>query len=144
MLSIRSDGLVMELFDFKAENATLNGDYLRQVVEIVIGGVPTFLEIHFMRLFMSRSRIQLRGSVLANLFDQVQHQGDLSTVDVSIYSLKTSMLWLISFHEGFILHHGFGTRPSLNICLIVFLSHLHELYSLHIGFGFHLNTGMPN
>ena len=42
------EGLDMVLSDFDAENATLKGDYLRQVVEILIGGVPTVLEICFM------------------------------------------------------------------------------------------------
>jgi hypothetical protein len=39
---------VIELSDFEVENAMLKGNYLRQVVEIVIGGVPTVLEIRFM------------------------------------------------------------------------------------------------
>jgi len=42
-----------------AENAMLNGDYWRQVVENVIGGVPSVLEIRFMCLFMSLSKILL-------------------------------------------------------------------------------------
>ena len=50
----------IELSDFEAENATLKGDYLRQVVEIVIGGVPTVLEVCFMCLFMSLGRILLQ------------------------------------------------------------------------------------
>jgi hypothetical protein len=54
-----SEGLEIELSVFTAENATLKGDYLRQVVEIVIGGVPTILEIRFMCLFMSLARILL-------------------------------------------------------------------------------------
>jgi len=48
-----SEGLEIELSDFELENAILKGDYLRQVVEIVIGGVPTVLVVHFMCLFMS-------------------------------------------------------------------------------------------
>jgi hypothetical protein len=35
--------LETELCDFQEENTTLNGDYLRKVVAIVIGGVPTVL-----------------------------------------------------------------------------------------------------
>jgi hypothetical protein len=45
--------LEIELSDFEAENATLKGDDVWQVVEIVIGGVPTILEVGFMCLFMS-------------------------------------------------------------------------------------------
>ena len=47
----------------------LNGEYLWQVVEIVIGGVPTILEVCFMCLFMCVSRILLQGSISSNLFD---------------------------------------------------------------------------
>ena len=61
----------IELSDFEAENATLKGDYLQQVVEIVIGGIPTVLEIHFMCLFMSLGRILSQGCVSTNLFDPV-------------------------------------------------------------------------
>ena len=34
-------GLEIELSGFKAENAALKDDYLWQLVEIVVGGVPT-------------------------------------------------------------------------------------------------------
>jgi hypothetical protein len=40
-----SKGFEYELSDFKAENAMLKGDCWRQVVEIVIGGVPTIVEV---------------------------------------------------------------------------------------------------
>jgi hypothetical protein len=43
-----SEGLEIELSDFEAENATLKGIYLWQVVEIVIGSVPTVLDGCFM------------------------------------------------------------------------------------------------
>jgi len=63
------EGLGIELSAFKAENATLNGEFLRRVVEIVIGGVSTVLEVRFMCVFMSFGRILLQGSVSTNLFD---------------------------------------------------------------------------
>jgi hypothetical protein len=63
VLRTLSEGLEIELSDFDAENATLKGDYLWQVVEIVIGGVPTVLEVYFMCLFMSLGRLLLQGSV---------------------------------------------------------------------------------
>jgi hypothetical protein len=47
----------MELPDFQAENAILKGDYMQQVVDIVIGGIPTVSEICIMCLFISLSRI---------------------------------------------------------------------------------------
>jgi hypothetical protein len=37
--------LEIELSYFEVENATLKGDYLWQVVEIVVAGVPTILEV---------------------------------------------------------------------------------------------------
>jgi len=84
VLSMLSEGLEIELSDFEAENATLKGDYLRQVVEIVLGGIPTVLEIRFMCLFLSLCRILLQGSVSTNLFDPVRHQVDLRKVEVGI------------------------------------------------------------
>jgi hypothetical protein len=76
--------LEIELSDFEAENATLKGDYLWQVVEIVIGGVPTVLEVRCMYLFMSLGRILLQGSVSTNLCGPMRHQVDLWKVEVGI------------------------------------------------------------
>jgi hypothetical protein len=73
VLPTLSKGLEIELPDLQAENATLKGDYLQQVVEIVIGGVPTFLEVRFMCLVISLFRILLHGSVSTNLFDPMRH-----------------------------------------------------------------------
>jgi len=81
---MRSEGLEIELSDFQAENATLTGDSLWQVVEIVIGGVPTVLEIRFRCVFMSLRRILLLGSISTNLFDPVRHQVDIRKVEVGI------------------------------------------------------------
>jgi hypothetical protein len=52
-----SEGLEIELCDFEAENAMLKGLYVRQVVQIVIGGVPTVLEVRFMCMVMSLARL---------------------------------------------------------------------------------------
>jgi hypothetical protein len=60
VLSTLSEGLDIELTDFEADNVTLKGDYLGQVVETVIGGVPTVLEIHYMCLFMPLGRMLLQ------------------------------------------------------------------------------------
>ena len=62
----------------------MKGDYLRQVVDIVNGGVPTVLEVRFVCWFMSLSKILLEGSVSTNLFGPIRHQLDLRTVDVGI------------------------------------------------------------
>jgi hypothetical protein len=79
-----SEGLEIELSDFEAEDATLKGDYLWQVVQIVIGGIPTILEVHFMFWFMSLPRIPLQGSVSTNLLDPMRNQVDLWKLKVGI------------------------------------------------------------
>jgi hypothetical protein len=79
-----SEGFKIELPDHELENATLNGNHPRQVVEIVIECVPTVLQIHFMGLFMSLGRILLESFIVTNLFDPVRHQVDHQTVEVSI------------------------------------------------------------
>jgi hypothetical protein len=48
-----SEGLEIELSHFEAEDATLNGEYMWLIVEIVIGGVPTVLEVRLMCFLMS-------------------------------------------------------------------------------------------
>jgi len=84
VLPTLSEGLGIYLSDFEAENATLKGDYLWQVVEIVIGGVPTVLEVRFMCLFTSLGRILLQGSIPTNLFDPMRHQVDHRKVEVGL------------------------------------------------------------
>jgi len=84
VLPTLSEGLEIELSEFEAENGTLKGDYLRQVVEVVIGGVPTVLEVRFMCLFRSLGRILLQGSVSTNLFDLMRNQVNLWQVEVGI------------------------------------------------------------
>jgi hypothetical protein len=66
-----SEGFEIELPDFDAEDAMLNDDYLWQEVKIVIGGVPTVLEVRFMLKYMSHSQILLQDSVSTNLFDRM-------------------------------------------------------------------------
>jgi len=79
-----SQSLEIELSDFEAEDATRKGDYLWQVVEIVIGGVPTILEVGLMYLFMTLSRILLQCSVSTNVFGPMRHQVDFRKVEVGI------------------------------------------------------------
>jgi hypothetical protein len=84
VLPKRREGFEIKLSDFKAENVTLKGNYLWQVVEILSGGVPTILELRFMCLFMSLGRIQLQGSISTSLFGPKRHQVDLRKLDVGI------------------------------------------------------------
>jgi hypothetical protein len=79
-----SEGLEIEASDFEAEDATLHGDYLWQVVEIVIGGVPTVLEVRFMFLFMLIGGILLKACVSTNMFGRMKHQVYLRKVDLGI------------------------------------------------------------
>jgi len=79
-----NEGLQIKLSDFEAENTTLKGDYLRQVVDIVIGGIPNICEIQLMCLFMSLGRILLKGSISKNLVGPMRYQVDLWKVGVAI------------------------------------------------------------
>jgi hypothetical protein len=81
---MHSEALEIEPSDFEVEDAMLKGDYLWQVVKIVIGGVQTVLEVRFMCLFMSLGGILLQGSVSTNLFDPMRHHVDLQKVEVGI------------------------------------------------------------
>ena len=81
---MQSEGVEIEISDFEAENATRKGDYLQQVVVMVIGGVPTVFEIRFMYMFVSLGKTLLKGSVSTNVFKPVEHQVDLWKVEVSI------------------------------------------------------------
>jgi len=65
--------LEIEVSDFEAENVTLKGYYISQVVEIVIGGVPTVVEVRIMCLCMFLGRMLLQGSVSTNLFDPMRY-----------------------------------------------------------------------
>jgi hypothetical protein len=79
-----SESFKIELSDFEAEDATLKGDYFWQVVEIVIGGIPTVLDVLFLCMIISLSRILMQGSISMKLFDPMRHQVDLWKVEVGI------------------------------------------------------------
>jgi hypothetical protein len=135
--------LEIELSDSKAENATLKGDHLRQAVAIVIGGVPTLLEIRFKCLFVSLGRILLQGSVSTNLFDPVRHQVDLRKVEFGISLLGNIYLAVDIIPPGIHFSPHLKRRPSFSICFLVYLSLLHELRSQWIGCGLRLFAGSP-
>jgi hypothetical protein len=79
-----SEDIEVERSDFEAENATLIGDFLSHIVEIVIGGIPTVLEVRFMCLFVLLSRLLLQGSISTNLVDSMRLHVDLRKVEVSL------------------------------------------------------------
>jgi hypothetical protein len=115
-------GLEIEFSDFEAENATLKGDHLRQVFEIVIGGIPTFLEVHFMWLFMSLGKILLQGSISTSLFDPMRHQVDFRKVEVAASNfMETSISWLMRSRQVIISHRFLdGVKISEFISLSTF------------------------
>jgi hypothetical protein len=137
------EGLEIQLSEFEAEDATLKGDYLWQVVEIMIGGVRTILEVRFVCLFMSLGSILLQDTVSTNLFDQIRHQVDLWKVEVGIYLLGNIYLVADIIPPGFDFAPLLGRRPSFSIWFLVYLSLLHEFCSQGIGFGILLFAGSP-
>jgi hypothetical protein len=74
----------MGLSDFEAQNTTLQGDYFWQVVEIVIGGIPTVLKVHCICSCIFLGRILWQGSVLKNVICPMRHQVDIQNVEVGI------------------------------------------------------------
>jgi len=112
----------------------MKDDYWWQVVEIVIGGGPTVLEVCFMCLFMSLGRILLQGSVSTNLFGPMRHQVDLRKVEVSLKLLGNIYLVADIIPPGIHFALLLGRRPSFSICFLVYLSLLHEFRSQGIGF----------
>jgi len=143
VLPTLSEGLVIQLSDFEVENATLKGDYLRQVVEFVIGGVPTVLEVRFMCMFMSLGRILLDGSVSTNLLDPMRHQVDLRKVEVGIQLLGIRYPVADIIPPGVHFAPLLGWHPSFSKWFRVYLSLLYEFHSQGIGFGLRLFAGSP-
>jgi hypothetical protein len=76
--------LEIELPDFEAKDEMLTGDHLSKVVEIVIGGGPTILEVRFMCLFMSLGRILLQDSIWTNHFQPMRQEVNFRKGEISI------------------------------------------------------------
>jgi len=122
----------------------LKVDYIRQVVVIVTGGVPTGLEVHFMPLFMFCGRILLHSSVSTNLFNPKRHEVDLWKVKVSI-----KLLWNIDPLADIILPRihfvpFLGQGGSCIIRYIIYLAHLHEFSPHGIALGLLLLLNYPS
>jgi hypothetical protein len=142
LLTLR-EGLEIELSDFEAENVTLKGDYLRQVVETVIGGVTTVLEVCVMCLLMSLGRILLQGFISTNLFNRMRHPVDLRKVEVGIQLLGNIYYVANIIPPGIHFTLLLGRCPSFIICFLVYISLLYEFCSQGIGFGLRLFTSSP-
>jgi len=143
VLPMLSGGLQIELSDLEAEIVMLQCNYLWQVFEIVIQGVPTVLVVCFMCLFMTLSRILLHGSVLTNVFDPMRHRGDPQKVQVGIRHLGNVYLAADIIPPGIHFVLLLGLRPSFGICFLVYLPVLHEFHWQDIGFGHRLIAGSP-
>jgi len=124
----------IELSDFLAENAMLKGNYLWQVAQIMIGGVPTVLGIRSMCLFISLGRILLKGFVSTNQFDPMSHQVDLQKVERGIYLLGNIYLTTDTIPPGVHFAPLLRCRPIFSIYFLVYLSLLHNFHSEGIGF----------
>jgi hypothetical protein len=135
--------LGIELSDFDAENMTLNGAYMWQVVEMVIGRVPTVLEVLFMYLFMSLSRILLQVSVSTNLFGPMRHQVDLRKAEVSILLFRNIYLLADIMPPEDHFAPLLGRRPTISVCFLVHRSLLHKFRSQRIGSSLRLFAGSP-
>jgi len=143
VLPTLSEGLGIELSDFKAEDEMLKGDYLWQVVEIVIGGVPTFLEVRLMCLFMSLGGILLQGSVSMNLFDLMRHQVDLRKIAVGIELVGNMYLVANIIPPGVHFVPLLRQCPSFHMCFLIYLLLLHDVGYQGIGIALHLFAGSP-
>ena len=113
----------------------LIGYYLWQVVELMIGGVPTIVLVHFMWLWISLGRILLEGSITTNRFNSMRHSMDLRNVEIGIQLLWTIYLVSDLLSQGDHFAPRLGRHPSFHIWFLIQLSHLHKFHSQSIGFG---------
>ena len=90
-LLTRSEGRRIDLSHLECEIGTLKGDFLRRVVEIVIGGILTVLEVRFMCVFIALSRVLWKGPISTNPVDPVKYQVDLPKLKFAFNSYETSM-----------------------------------------------------
>lgn len=132
-----SDGLDIELFDFEAQNATLNGDLMGQVLEIAIGGDTTVLEVYFMCLLMSLGRQLLQGCVSRNVFHPMSHDADIQNVEVGIYLLGNLNLEADIISLGLHFSPLLGLSPSFSIHCLIYIPLLHEFRAEGIALAFH-------
>jgi hypothetical protein len=99
--------------------ATLTGDHLGQVADIVKGGIRTVLEVCVMDWVISLSRILLQCSILMNLFDPIRHQVYLQNGDVGIYC--HGKIWLKA--DIILRHIDCGALPGSSstgsICFLI-------------------------
>jgi hypothetical protein len=138
-----SEDIEVERSDFEAENAMLIGDFLSDIVEIVIGGIPTVLEVRFMWLFVFLSRLLMQGSISMNLVDSMRLHVDLRKVEVSLSLLGNIYPMPDIILPGVHFAPLLGQHTSFSTSWLHYLSLLHKFRSQGLGFGLHLLAGWP-
>ena len=132
----------IEFSDFNAEDVTLSGHDFCQLVENIIGGIPTVVEVRVMLLFTYLTGILFQSSVLTNLFDSFRHYVKFRTVEVGIHLIGT-INFMDSIITAGINFAQFLRRVSdFSIGNLVYLSVLRLFPSGDFGFGFPLFTAL--
>jgi hypothetical protein len=137
------DGTKIYLSDFETEIARLKGDFLRNVVEIVIGGIQIILEVHFMCRFISLGRMLLQGSMLMNLINPMRYQVDLGKVTVGLQLVGNVHVVGNILTPGVHFMPHLRQHPSFGIFILVYLLMLQQLHSHVIRVGLRIFAGMP-
>jgi hypothetical protein len=117
--STLSEDLDIALSGFEADYVTLNSDFFRQVVEIVIESIQTVLEICVIWFFLTLGRILIQGSISTKLFAPLKHQVDLRKVEIHIYRLGISDLVADTIPQGMEFVPLHGLHPSFTISFFV-------------------------
>jgi hypothetical protein len=143
VLPTLSEGMEIELSDCEAENVRLRGDYLRQGVEILMGDVPTVLEVRFMCVVMFRGRTLVKGSLSTNLCNPKRHVLALQKVEFGIELLPNIYLVADIILPGIHFAPLLGRCPSFIICFLINLLLLHKFHSQRIGVGLCLFAASP-
>ena len=121
----------------------LIGDYLLQVVEIVIGGFPNVVEVHSMCLVMSVGRILLQGSISTNLLDPISQQVDFRKVEVGIQLVGDIGLMADIIQQAVHFPPLSGLCPSFSIYFLGYHSLLHVFHSQLIDIDLGLLASLP-
>jgi len=119
------------------------GDFLRQVVEIVIGGIPVMLEVRFLCMFMSLGGILLHCSVSTKLFNPMWHEVDIQKAEVGMYHLGNIYLMADIIPPAIQLAPLLEQRPSFTMGMHVYLLVRHEFCSEGMNFGVRLIASSP-
>jgi len=143
VLLILSEGVEIELSDSKVENATLNVEFMRQLVVIVIGGVPTILEVRSVCLFMSVGTILLKCSISPTVFDPRKHQVDLRKDEVGFPQLGNIYPVADEIPPGIHFAPLLELGPSFSLCFRIKLSVVCWFRSHGMGFGLLLLPARP-